>query len=414
MRRTKLRTLAVALTGLPLLAACADGDVTPVTPEPGGELFARYVSMGNSITAGLQSAGINDSLQVRAYPQLLAARAGASFDASLISRPGCPRPFASPLGLAGRIGTADTCFRINVPRVVNNVAVPGERIGDLLHLPTDPSLLGLHSLLVGPRTQLQAMLAADPTLVSLWIGNNDALNGGLRGDLSLLTPEALFAARVDSVFAMIDQASSLQDGVVIGVVDPRVAPLLQPGAFYYFAYVGAVSQGQPSPFGRPVSADCAPSASGSQNQVSLAILGTDPAQVPVISCSDSAPLVLDAAEAQTVSQRVAAFNADLEAAATSRGFIFINPNSFFAPALSDPDQVRKCQGLATLTPTSTPAEIGAAIATTCPALTDPSVGFGNLISFDGVHPSSAAHVVVANAVAAALNAKYAGLDLPTS
>ena len=53
--------------GLLLAAAACQSDqlnrpfsVTPVDP-----LFDRYVSMGNSITAGFQSDGINDSTQLQ-------------------------------------------------------------------------------------------------------------------------------------------------------------------------------------------------------------------------------------------------------------------------------------------------------------------------------------------------------------
>ena len=42
-------------------------------------LFRRYAALGNSITAGFQSAGINDSTQRRAYPVLLAMAMGTDF-----------------------------------------------------------------------------------------------------------------------------------------------------------------------------------------------------------------------------------------------------------------------------------------------------------------------------------------------
>ena len=42
------------------------------TPPAGAPFMARYVAIGNSITAGFQSNGINDSTQRRAYPHLLA------------------------------------------------------------------------------------------------------------------------------------------------------------------------------------------------------------------------------------------------------------------------------------------------------------------------------------------------------
>lgn len=417
MRRDRFRFLALALAGLPLAAGCAGDDATPLVPEVGGDLFARYVAVGNSLTAGYQSDGLNDSLQVRAWPVLLARKAGAAFEAPLIARPGCPRPFTGPLGIAafgfGRLGASESCVRINTPRIINNVAVPGSDIGDVIHMPRDPAELALHRLMIGNRSQLQAMQAADPTLVTVWVGNNDALQPALRGDVRLLTPEALFAARVDTVAAAIRQANP-RGVVLLGVVNAAAfAPLLQPGAFYYLAWAGAAAQGQPSPFGRPVSADCAPGTPGSRNLVSLAVLGTSPTQVPVISCAEDAPLVLSQAEAAVVTARVNAFNARLEAVAQQNGWIFFNSNAVFVPLAQDPNRIRRCQGLAALTPASTPQQIGAAIAGTCPNLRDRSIGFGSVISFDGVHPSNAGHAFMADAVAAALNERF-GISLPTS
>ena len=70
-----IRTLrfSAALLSVLLVAACQNDQLnrsfanTPVDP-----LFARYVSMGNSITAGFQSGGINDSTQQQSYAVLLA------------------------------------------------------------------------------------------------------------------------------------------------------------------------------------------------------------------------------------------------------------------------------------------------------------------------------------------------------
>ena len=65
-------TLALGLLGL--TAACFSNEKlnSPSVPT-GGAIFARYVAMGNSITAGFQSAGINDSTQQQSYARLLAS-----------------------------------------------------------------------------------------------------------------------------------------------------------------------------------------------------------------------------------------------------------------------------------------------------------------------------------------------------
>jgi len=97
-RRPLLATAALA--ALAALGACVgDGDVlNPAVDPAAGSLFVRYVSLGNSITAGFQSAGIVDSTQRNAYPNLLARAAGGiPFQQPMFARPGCPPLMTAPL-----------------------------------------------------------------------------------------------------------------------------------------------------------------------------------------------------------------------------------------------------------------------------------------------------------------------------
>jgi len=95
MIRTK--HFSAAVLGLVLAATACQNDklnrpfnVTPVDP-----LFDRYVSMGNSITAGFQSGGINDSTQSQSYAVLLARAMHTPFFAPLMNKPGCPPPYTN-------------------------------------------------------------------------------------------------------------------------------------------------------------------------------------------------------------------------------------------------------------------------------------------------------------------------------
>lgn len=428
------RVVGLLACAAALLAGCVDDealitDPDPV-PSPGGELFARYVSLGNSITAGVQGAGINAATQMQTYPVLVAEQAGADFVVPLLAEPGCPPPMAAPLG--PRIAENVTCaFRENVTRIPQNLAVPTERIADLLEIPMT-SVGQINTLLLGPRTQTEAMIAADPSLVSLWIGNNDALAAALSGRLgpssaggdSVLTPLAAFQASLSQVVDAI-HAADPRDAVLIGVVDAiRVAPLIQPGAYFFALY----SQNPTAFGGKRVSANCAPRTPTGQpnplaaNLVSFQIVSAG--DFPVISCDpDEYPegdprrglYLLDRSEQQVVGARVAAFNAAIEAAAEENGWIYIDPNLLVLPYLADGppfDYDRKCQMLASAT---TPAHFQQAVVQSCPV--PPELGgapnfFGSLISFDGVHPSSLAHRIVANAMIDAVNAKH-DLAIPT-
>lgn len=429
---------AAAVLGTVLLGACVgDGDeITSLQTTPnGGDLFVRYVSLGNSITAGFQSGGINDSLQSRAYPVLLAQRAGATFTYPGINMPGCPRPFLAPLGTTGRVGAADRCSRISNFRIVNNVAVPGARIRDLIQFPMG-QLGSLHTLLVGERTQVRAMIEAEPTFVSVWIGNNDALEAAVGGILgpraagadSSLTPLATFQARLNALVDSIKLAAP-QGAMLVGVVNAvRAAPIIQPGAYFFLARDPATGRFQ----GKPVNANCSPvTALGTPNplaanMVSFQIVGD--VNFPEINCDPAAyPMgdprrgayLLDTQEQVVVSQRVTAFNQAIQAAATANNWVYVDPNTIFDQYLIEKDQatgryqrVRKCQDLGSAT---TPAAFQAAVLNSCP-VTGPTAApnfFGSLISFDGVHPSTEAHRILAGRFAAAINTRY-GTTLSTS
>ena len=443
MKKRSLRSALrpAALAGLVLLGACVgDGDdlITGEQTPLGGTLFARYVSLGNSITAGFQSAGLNDSLQVRAYPVLLAQRAGATFNSPLVARPGCPRPFAAPLGTTGRIGTADSCVRINNPRIVNNLGVPGERIADLVRFPSG-SLASLNTLLIGPRTQARAMIEARPTFVSAWIGNNDALEATLGGQLgplsatadSSLTQLSAFNTRLAQLVDSIKFANP-QGVMLVGVVNAiAAAPLIQPGAYFYLARDPATNRFN----GKLVNNNCSPVNALGQpnplaaNMVSFQIVGD--ANFPEINCDPAAypvgdprrgTYLLDTAEQAIVAARVAAFNASIQAAAAANNWLYVDPNAVLAPYLAEKDaqgryqRIRKCQALPAALASGSAAAIQTAVLTSCP-VTIPAVAapnfFGSLISFDGVHPSTEAHAVLAGRFAEAINLKY-GTQLSTS
>lgn len=383
--------LLLALAGL--TAACVDDEAAaPVFVPEGDDLFTRYVSLGNSITAGFQSGGIHAQLQNDAYPVLLAAMAGATFGVPELSYPGCPPPFAAPLS-GERIAEVACFYRDpDHPPLVQNLAVPGHTMLDAGDR-TGPGASTLATLILGGRSQIEAMRDARPTLVSVWLGNNDALGAALAGDTTRLTPVPAFQAALDELADAID-ATPARDAILIGVADPiLIAPALQPGAYFWL-----VEQSGEAPVPLTVEDNCAPGTPGGARWVSFLVANpyldgeTDSVRV---DCAEDAPFVLDQAEETAVRERIDTFNDAIADAAEARGWIYVDPTtSFIAPALSDPDLVRKCQGLATAT---TPAELQAAVEDTCPHPDAPNF-FGAYFSYDGVHPSSAAHAVIADSL----------------
>jgi hypothetical protein len=74
------------------IASCSNGDnQEALGPSLTGNraIFQSYVAIGNSITAGYQSSGINNAGQIVAYPALLAQQMGTRY--AYRARP-APRP----------------------------------------------------------------------------------------------------------------------------------------------------------------------------------------------------------------------------------------------------------------------------------------------------------------------------------
>src|SRR5947209_17685662 len=94
MSNSFLPRVAAALALIGTVAGCTDNSAKVLGPKPtqGNGLFQSYVSLGNSITAGYQSGGINDSTQKRSYAVLLAGQMGTRFAYPSIAMPGCPPP----------------------------------------------------------------------------------------------------------------------------------------------------------------------------------------------------------------------------------------------------------------------------------------------------------------------------------
>lgn len=438
MRFTRSGLLA-ALVALPLLGACTDDEspIAPVTPAAGGELFQRYVAIGNSITAGFVSGGITAASQAQSYPVQLAARAGAEFSFATLAGRGCTPPYRGPFvfDTARVAGTSQTCDALaaSAPRFVNNLAVPGATLSDALNRnrPANP----LSSLFLGGRSQVERMVEAQPTLVSVYLGNNDVLGGAGAGDTTRLTPAARFSAQVDSLVTYLKQTPAGQGGPGRDVVILGIAPfpaLLQPGA-YFFAQYSADPVGFQTRTGKTVNVNCAPAA-GNPFAASLVSFAIFASPVPQIDCDGfagvSTDFVLTPTETLALINRVVAYNTALRAAATANGWTYVDVNEVIGGAGTTPAtlrqrapvaQFRLCQGLATA---ATPTDIQLAIVNTCPAPSPANAPyapgsaayanfFGSWMTFDAVHPDVEFQTAVARAIANALNAKH-GTTLPTT
>jgi hypothetical protein len=364
-------------------------------------MFKRYVAMGNSITAGIQSGGINDSTQKQSYAVLVAAAMGGDpFYYPSLNAPGCPPPFTN-IFTGARVGgvgvTGSTClFRnANIPPYLNNVAVPGAETIDMLNNGPAP---GTHSnpltqLFLGGRTQVRAMMDARPTFVSVWFGNNDLLGAAQAGDTTLATDTAVFRANyakaLDSISAT--GASAVLIAVGLGhLANNVVLPFFSRGTTWF----GAISGGAFAPAPISVAANCAPPR-GDTVLVSFAygfgLVAAAQGGTPTTLDCTAAP-VIEPAETRFFAGLQLRYNAIIQAQATARGWAFTDSvNTMMdslAAALPAGSQFRPFPNAGNPPPA-------------CSTNT-----FGLAFSCDGIHPSAATQRLIARKVVRAINAKY--------
>jgi lysophospholipase L1-like esterase len=378
------------LVGLFLLVGCDQADLETPAPPPAGNEFATYVAIGNSITAGFQSDGINASTQRQSYAVKVAAQLDTEFNSPLLAPPGCRPPLLNPFTGARVGGGTDTTCALRarpLPDVLHNVAVPGAAVIDVLdNLDADANANELTFLLLGGRTQIEAAAAADPTFVSVWIGDNDVLSPALAGDPTRITPVDTFEVRYTALLDRLDDLD-VERGVLIAVGDVTLAPNFSEGQTYW-----TISQ-QPNRFPPTftVADNCRPTGPGATTLVpfdyGFGLIGAAAEGTSVTLDCLNDDEVLTAPEAQTIRDAVSDYNSFIEQQARERGWAFVDVN----PIIED---LRDSGAIPAFPNTQMPSE-----------------AFGPYFSLDGVHPSGLAHDVVANEVIATLNDTY-DTDIP--
>lgn len=391
-------SLAAGLVVALAAAACHNDELMPPAAPAyaGGAMFERYVSLGNSITAGFQSGGINDSTQKQAYPVLVAAAMGGQpFYYPGLALPGCPPPYTNIfLGTRLAGGTGTTCaFRTGATPYVSNLGVPSAEVLDIVKNGpgAGTNSNALTQLFLGGRTQIQAMADARPTFVSVWIGNNDVLGSVLSansGDSTLITPLATFQTQYQQVVDGVKAAGA--KAILIGVANVTEIPYASQGGTYYAIKAGLVA-GVAFPATFHVDATCAPNAFGGIGDSVLVpfpfgagLLGAAQAGVTdTLHCTELQ--TVSPAELRKILTTVAAYNTFISGAATTNGWAYLDPN----PTL---DSLRAFQTQVAPFPNLQAACSGSP--------------FGLAFSCDGFHPSGASHRIIARHVVQAINAKY--------
>lgn len=402
------RVSPLAALGVALVAAGCSQDnlLTPPLPSyAGGAMFARYVSFGNSITAGFQSGGLNDSLQRLGYPVVLAQAMGTPFFYPSLNNPGCPPPitfiFANPPTRVA--GPACSLRAPTVPPYLNNVAFPGADVLALLNTnytpppPRPPTASDAYKLfLLGGRTELQRAREARPTFVTVWIGNNDVLaailDTAIGGNPAVITRPDTFARRFNAVMDSIDSFGTVQGGALLGVVQVTAAPYVSQGRAYYAAQSSIPTMTvlanclafQPLPTGDTAFV-------GVPFHYGAPLVAKAAAGVPdTLDCSN--PHVISVANTINMILTVVKFDSTIQAAAAKRNWLYVDPNALLK-------QLARVPGAILPFPHFPPN----------PAAPDQAsivAPFGTALSRDGIHPSTATQKLIAQSLQQQINSFY--------
>jgi hypothetical protein len=397
--------------------------------------MANYVALGNSITAGVQSGGINDSTQRQSYAFLVAQQAGTRFAYPSFNQRypngitgGCSAPMANwrtqnPTDSLIPVASRQPCLLRDATKftnILNNLGVPFSYAADLLvsgtglKYPQPPQVFVL-----GGRSQVERAIMAEPTFVSVFIGNNETLLPATAGILTGYQPTptsatipavptgAEFKTAFDAAMDSLKRAApTIQGGIMISAVKVTNAPryfsadlLVGTGAVQRLADIGTFTGKGP-----PAVVGCgSPGVTGWLISIELITRirdGSFPANAivcnPLAAGSKGAGdiFVLDPTEIATLNKATDDYNAAISAKATAFGWAYLDLNPILAAQRT---------GAAPAIPA-----FPNFLSNTRDAATAP---FGALFSLDGAHPSAAGQKIIANAVIESINAKYS-LQIP--
>lgn len=239
--------------------ACQSDDDATTPMEPAVELtagsanFSKYVSLGNSLTAGFMDNALFIAGQQASMPSILAQQfalvGGGAFtqplmndnfggmaiggtrilDPRLVTTGGGPVPLESVIG---PIEPTTDLLLNNPTGPFNNMGVPGARsfhllapgYGALANFPAAANPYYIRMASSSNATVLGDALAQAPTFFSLWIGNNDVLGYATSGadGSSPLTDIATFTGAYNAIVGALGQTGA--QGLIANIPDVTAIP----------------------------------------------------------------------------------------------------------------------------------------------------------------------------------------------
>lgn len=415
----KKNSLLHIIAGLVLLASCKP-EVNIPAPSKGSADFTRYISLGDTYTAGFADNGLYLDGQKASYANLIGqqikAVGGGSFTSPLFSDAqasgsGYLRLSALTNGIPTTATVAPTAVRgqVSIPGIGNvvlftkysgeleNYGVPALKLLQITS-PVIGNANGFYERLLpgnaGTNTTAYLDFATTKpfTFFSNWLGCFDVLGyvtAGGAGAANQLTPKATFSALYNASVGKL--TSGGQKGVLATIPDFTNSAFLN--TVTVDAIVGAAKQQNPNVVGLFINAsnDAGVYAPRLATAKDLILLTFDRTKLGVNGYGFS-PLnpvenqfVLDAAEVNTVKDFTNSYNNAITSAAALKGLAVFDGYAFFNQLKSG----ITVEGVAA----------NAAFIT------------GSVYSLDGIHLTPRGNAIVANGFIDAINKKY-GSNVP--
>jgi len=413
--------------GLLSLASCKPSFETP-TGTKGSADFTRYISVGNSLTAGYADGGLYLEGQLNSYPSIIAkqmeAVGGGTFaqplfnadqpDGSGYLKLSGFNPDGTPItttvkdkhavrGTADIPGFGTVTLYTKYTGDINNYGVPGIKLQQITYAPYGNLNGFFERMLPGnpptnTTTYLDFVTAKPFTFFTNWLGNNDVLGYATSGGAGdVLTDKTQFNQLYNLAVAKLTAAG--QKGAVATIPDVSTIPYFN--TITVDAIVAGVKKANPTVAGIYISARTssvlatttyAPRLATSIDRIILTFdtkkigqLVTTPFGNLPYGLTPYSPVdnqyVLDVNEIALTKEYVTAYNTTIKAVAASKGLAVFDAYTF----LNDLKTTGKVIDGVSL---------------------NSNYISGGVFSLDGIHLTPRGYAIVANEFIKAINAQY--------
>jgi hypothetical protein len=403
IRLISVLSLIVVILALP---GCQDfSELDPPSLDPGDLNPAKYVAIGNSLTAGYQNNAVYESSQIYSYPRLIADQLNiADFEQPLVENPGLP----------GRLAVASlepfqiiqeepnpTLLNKDLERPYNNLGIPGALLLDIADTTdftrksedrNNPFFqIVLRDKQLG-KSILEQALNQNPTILTLWLGNIDILGYVVSGGTQI-PPTAqntgIFQAIYNQLGGILAQYA-VQTGakiIIANIPDITIIPFVDTIPPYIINQATGEQVTNPET-GEPIYLI------GVQPEDKILLTALDYINqgygIPEALGGNGVPIpshtVLTVTEQEFARGRVNTFNTIIRDITTQYGFTLVDINERLRQIYENGYQ------------------LGNQLLTT-------DFVTGGLFSMDGVHPTTRGYGIVANEFIITMNQRY-GANIP--